>query len=108
MKVALAILSFLLAYSAWPYLWHGAFYQLMAIGILILMWDININCIPYTFKSAVSSIGLWLAFNNLLDEIIFNPKSIDANEYIVALVIVVTQINMYRNGRQSRRTIGYH
>lgn len=90
-------------YNVWPFLWKGFFYQGMAVHF-ILVYGLSFNLArdrtPDYFVSKCMFIGFWLAINNLFDELVFNPKKIELNEYITALIIIcIILLKPNKNGR---------
>jgi hypothetical protein len=55
----------------------------MAIGIFLLFWELKARV-----KNAAAMIGFWLSLSNLADEFFFDPKVIQVNEYIFAVLII--------------------
>lgn len=83
MRIYAAIVSMIAASTLFNYLWHGAYYQLMAIGIFLLFWELKAKV-----KNVAAMIGFWLSLSNLADEFFFDPKVIQANEYVFAVLII--------------------
>jgi branched-subunit amino acid ABC-type transport system permease component len=83
---ALAVL--IAAYNLWPRLWEGAFYQGIAFGFLLLFLVLRRISKEERYIRAMATIGAWLAFNNVLDEIFFDPKKFGINEYIAACIVI--------------------
>lgn len=82
----LSFVSIVMAYSLHPILWYGAFYHLTAIAFVALTRIVFLR-----------SVGSWklfalvmhvMAWNSLLDELFFDPKIIDYNEYFTLAVCV--------------------
>lgn len=86
----LKIISFatiLSAYSLYPYLWEDAFYHLTAISFVTLT---RIVWILTRGKWGLVALVMHVtAINNLLDEMFFNPKIIDYNEYLTLLITII-------------------
>lgn len=91
--IVLSLLCFIAGYTLWPIAWHGFFYQCLAVGFIFTF------ALLRELKSVRkwATIGMWFSFNNLLDELFFDPKKFEWNEYAVALIIIVIT---FRNGRK--------
>jgi hypothetical protein len=83
----LSVLSVLVAYLLHPYLWHHSFYHLTALSFCLIHYS------QYLQAKGNHSLFVFVVFivtiNNLLDELFFDPKKIDYNEIITALIIAV-------------------
>jgi uncharacterized membrane protein len=84
-------ISAVMAYSFWPYLWENSFYQLVSFSFL-----------AYTRSLYLQSKGSWslavfvvwlTCVNSFLDEILFNPKEMNINEYIGFLLIILITVS---------------
>lgn len=85
--LTLGFASAFLAYSLFPFMWKGAWYDLTAFSF-----------VAYTRVIYLNSKGNWslMAFvinmttiSAFLDEIFFDPTKIDLNEYIATLIIII-------------------
>ncbi|ASD51598.1 hypothetical protein [Flavobacterium phage V157] len=67
----------------WPCLPKGSYYLLIAIILFLMAFEI--------FSRNKNSFGGFLlisfTFNNLLDELFFNPKVIQLNEIVILILI---------------------
>lgn len=84
-----------LAYAAYPLLWSGAWYDLVAISFVAF------TRVIYLQSKGVWSLAcfvLWLfSINNLMDELLFDPTEMDYNEHIgLLLIILITTIQRKR------------
>jgi hypothetical protein len=95
-----SICTFVAAYSLWPLLWHGSFYQLLAISIVLWMALIKDLC-PQGLKK-FARVGFWISVNNLMDELFFDPTKFAINEYIFAAFILLAIFNKNSNAKQTR------
>ena len=83
------------ASTLYNYLWYGSYYQLMAIGVFLLFWELKAQ-----LKNLAATIGFWLSLSNLADEIFFDPKAIQLNEYIFAVILISV---IYKNHASTTR-----
>jgi uncharacterized membrane protein len=76
-----------LAYTVHPCLWHGAFYHLISFAF-----------VGYTRALYLQTKGDWslavfvvwlTCINSFLDEMFFDPKEMQLNEYLGFLVIIL-------------------
>ena len=84
----LSFISITIAYTFHPILYKGAFYHLTALTFVLLtrlVWRLSIDK-KYKLVALVMHIT---AGNNLLDEVFFDPKVIDYNEYLTLLITVI-------------------
>lgn len=88
-----ALIVFIAGYNLWPFVWKGFFYQSMAVGFIIVF--VLLREMPSIRRWA--TMGMWFSFNNLLDEIFFDPTKFGWNEYCVASIILIIT---FRNGRK--------
>jgi|TARA_R110000851_G_C13031704_1_gene561170 hypothetical protein len=82
-----SFLTALMAYSFHPLLWDGAFYHLTAlsfVGLTRIIWLKSYG--SWKLFAMVMNLMCW---NNLFDEIFFNPTVIDYNEYITLLITIL-------------------
>jgi len=92
------------ANSLYLILWDSAYYHLWAIGVFMLMWEFRATTKRGSLKYVAVEIGFWYSVNNVLDELFFNPKAINFNEYIFAAIIVYVTIQNHRaHGRNTTR-----
>lgn len=82
----LSFISIVGAYSAWPYLWKGAFYQLLALGLVSIWRHVYLKS---TGTWSIAYFVTWLiSCNNLADELFFDNSKMDWNEWTGFLLIV--------------------
>lgn len=84
------------ANSLYLIIWDSAYYQLWAIGVFMLMWEFKVLTKRGTLKYVAVEIGFWLSISNVLDELFFDPKAINFNEYIFAAIIVYVTIQNHK------------
>lgn len=89
MRIIAAIVAMVVASTFYIYLWEGAYYQLIALGICLLFWELKVKV-----KTIAAEIGFVLSLSNIADELFFDPKAIGINEYIFALIIILI---IYKN-----------
>lgn len=80
------------SYSVWSYIDPKIWYISIAFGLLVFTYVLNLFYTGCFFFR----IMFELAFNNLLDEMFFNPTKVEINEYITALLIVIVEMKKYR------------
>lgn len=89
---AAALCMYIVTYTLWPLLWHGAFYQGMAVAIM-LHWCSGFLPVKYPrFQRKIILSGVLCAMNNLLDELFFDPRSYQVNEYVLLFLIALIVI----------------
>lgn len=79
--------STFLAYGFFPFLWDNAFYHLIAFAFVCL--NVVIYKIVKGQWKLVALVMLVTSINNLLDELFFNPKIIDYNEYLTLIITII-------------------
>ena len=85
-------------YQFWKHLPEGSFYIGMALFILLL----SLVIFYQNRKLFISFFLLCIAFNNLLDELFFDPKSNGLNEMIIILILpIIWLIKMKHNARKN-------
>lgn len=92
-----ALAALILAYQLWPFMWHGFFYQLEALGISLLLF-----AFWRTTKWVVVEIGLWLSINNLADELLFDPTRMGSNEAFFAIIVTFLILRKCRQPTKKR------
>lgn len=86
------------AYQLWGYLPSGSYYIGMAISILLL----SLVIFHQNKKLFISFFLLCIAFNNLLDELFFDPKSNGINEIVIVLILpIIWYLKMTSNARKN-------
>lgn len=80
------------------------FFPLLAICCFLLY---SANQLPVKYRDfdyRVNLVGFLFTFSNLLDEFVFNPKQLQANEAVAALIIIILVIRGRgkRNKEESR------
>jgi hypothetical protein len=95
MKITGAIIVLIIGQTFWQHLWNGAYYQSIALGLFLLFWELKSS------GKIAATIGFWLSLSNLLDELLFDPKVIDWNEYVFAFLVTYLTFKRYAaNSRQ--------
>lgn len=87
MKIILyiSLLISILTYNLWHYLPENSFFIGNAMFIFLLCLYIYLKEKQYF----ITFVFVGLAFSNLLDELFFDPKKLEVNEIIVALLIPI-------------------
>lgn len=87
-------------YQLWIYLPKGSFHKGVAIYIFIMASVI----FTQNTKLFISFFLLCIAFNNLLDELFFDPKSNGINEIIIVLILpIIWYLKIKNNARKNRK-----
>ena len=94
----LALGVMVVSYNTWTFTINSPFHFLkdiyfegMALSIFIL------SVVAYRMLKFVGTeIFVGLALNNLLDEMFFDPKKIDSNEYMIAALTIIFIIYKYK------------
>jgi hypothetical protein len=85
-------------YQLWLYLPKGSYYLGMAIFIML----ISIIIFVQNHKLFSSFFLLCIAFNNLLDELFFNPEYNGVNEIVIVLILpIIWYLKNKRNARKN-------
>jgi hypothetical protein len=83
----LGFISVELAYAAYPLLWEGAWYDLVAISFMAFTRVIYLQS---KGNWSIACFTVWLfACNNLMDELFFDPTEMDYNEHVGFLLIIL-------------------
>jgi hypothetical protein len=87
LSYVLSVIVVVAAYLLHPYLWEHSFYHLTALSFCLIHYS------QYLQAKGEWSIFVFSVFvitiNNLLDELFFDPKKMDYNEIVTAIVIIV-------------------
>jgi len=87
-------------YQFWGYLPIGSFYIGMSLFVLLL----SLVIFYQNPKLFISFFLLCIAFNNLLDELFFDPKSNGINEIIIVLILpIIWYLKIKNNARKNRK-----
>ena len=90
-KQALFLLAgmifWLFAYNAWHFIGTSLYYYGTALIVLVSSIIINHNA-KEGFPKLISSIFLFISLNNFIDELFFNPQTVDINEYVMSLIYI--------------------
>lgn len=86
---AAALCMYLITYSMWPFLWKGCFYQGLAIAIALHWISELVPLHRLVLQEKISVCGLLCAVNNLLDELFFDPRAFQVNEYVLLFLLVL-------------------
>lgn len=82
-----------LGFNLWPFFTKGFFYWALAMHFILIYTMAYRLAIgfgqPDKFVIKAMLCGVALSFNNLLDETFFEPKLIQANEYVTAAVVIL-------------------
>lgn len=83
----LGFISAVAGYSFWSHLWDNAFYQLVSFAFMCYTRALYLQT---KGDWSIAVFVVWLTcLNSFLDEIFFNPKEMELNEYLGFLVIVL-------------------
>ncbi len=86
------------AYQLWP-IWSS---ELFFVGIALFIFIIVAVIFYQNRKLFISFFLLCIAFNNLLDELFFDPKSNGINEIVIVLILpIVWYLKMRSNARKN-------
>ena len=85
--LTLGFISSMVAYTLFPFMWKDAFYHLTAFSFVsytrVIYLQTNGNWSIYAFI-------VWLAtVNSFMDELFFDPKIIELNDYIGFTIMVL-------------------
>jgi len=87
-------------YQLWSYLPKGSFH----IGMAFFIFTITTVIFSQNNKIFISFFLLCIAFNNLLDELFFDPKSNGINEIVIVLILpILWYLKIKRNARKNRK-----
>lgn len=87
-----ALCLYIITFTVWPFLWKGAFYQGIALSIMI-HWSADSLPLRYPdFHRKVVLSGILCALNNLVDELFFDPTKLQVNEYMLLFLIALIVI----------------
>lgn len=91
--IVLFVLGFMCAmcaYSLWPYLWKGAFYQFVSIAFVGYVGA------TYFLSKGNWSLAIFVVWmttiNSCLDEFFFDPTEMDYNEYFAFVLLAIITI----------------
>jgi len=85
--LSIGFLCAFIGYSFHSLLWDGAFYHLTSLAFVLFLLRIYLKS---TGKdSLLAFVVLATSVNSFIDEIFFNPKLIELNEYIGFLLIII-------------------
>lgn len=79
----------LIAYNLWPFLGGQVFYKFTALEFVLLYYAAA-SWLPMGIWKRIVFVFFLCATNSLLDELFFDPKAIDLNEYIGFAIIILT------------------
>jgi hypothetical protein len=82
------IIGWITGQLMWVFVGTKLYYVAVALFITILVYIIHSNT-PKDWKRAISRIGLFICFNNLADELFFDPTSFSYNEIFTALIYTI-------------------
>ncbi len=83
--------SILIAFNAHPILGDWIYYKGISFGMMLSFWLI------YSLTKQRKEVVFWsktiafLATNNFIDELFFNPTAFQVNDYLVAVIIIIWQ-----------------
>ena len=94
------LLGWLVGQLLWVFVGTQAYYISVALFVTIMVGIIHRNT-EENWKKHVSRIAMFICFNNLADEIIFDPTKFSYNEILTALIFAIytwKKYKKYRNG----------
>ena len=101
-SLILKCLGFLCAFAAYSLhqvLWESAFYHL--ISFAFLFYTLNLYILSKGSDSLVAFVIFSTVLNSTVDEMFFDPTTVDINEYIGFLMIIA--ITVMFKGRWLRK-----
>lgn len=81
-------ISLFVGYSFWKYLWDGAFYQLMAFGLLCYAFSFYNEAKNKTWE-IITYIGLFACINNFTDELSGLACTFNWSEYLSIIFAII-------------------
>jgi hypothetical protein len=79
----------------------NVFFPLLAVCCFAFYSGMMLPVKYRDFDDRVNIVGFLYTFSNLLDEFVFDPKKIQANEYVFAAIIIIFVI--YGRGRKKEK-----
>lgn len=79
----------------WVFVGTKMYYVAVATFITILVYIIHSNT-QKNWKRAVSRVALFICFNNLADELFFDPTTLSYNEIITAVIYITYTWTKYK------------
>lgn len=83
------IIFWIFCHTTWVIFGYGMYYIGTATIIFISSHLIHSVQKRNTYSRIITRLFLFLSFNNLLDEIFFDPKVFDINEYIIFIFYLI-------------------
>jgi hypothetical protein len=87
--LAIGLIIWVFCHTAWVFLGYDTYYIGTAFIIFISSYIINNITKNKCYHKFITRLFLFLAFNNLVDEIFFDPKVFDWNEYLVFILYII-------------------
>lgn len=78
------LLGWVFGQLCWVYLGGQAYYISIAILIFILIYIIHLN--TDSWRKHITRLAMFISFNNLVDEVLFDPTKFDWNEILIVLL----------------------
>jgi len=93
------LLVWIFCHTAWMFTSYNTYYIGTAFIIFVSSYVINNITENKSYHKLITRLFLFFAFNNLLDEIFFDPKVFDWNEYLICLSYLIYVILCWRTTR---------
>jgi len=81
------------AYNLWPFFGYYFYDVGMSIGLMLLIWSIHLSA-QGVYRSFTLGFTL-MSVSNVVDELFFDPTSINVSEYIAAVIILILVLRSY-------------
>lgn len=86
----ISIVVWVVSYNIWQFTLPNVYYVGTAQLIAVASWIIHTK--TEGIHHLISRVFLFLAFNNLLDELFFDPTKFEWNEFLMLLVFIVISL----------------
>lgn len=93
----ISILFWVVSYNIWQYTAPNIYYIGNAQMIMVCSWMIHQK--TNSVHHVISRLFLFLAFNNLIDEIFFDPTAVEWNEFVIFALYLIYSLFKWRNSR---------
>ncbi len=92
-----SILFWVIAYNVWQYTTPDIYYIGTAQLVLVCSWLIHVSATG--IHKVVSRVFLFLALNNLLDELFFDPTKFDINEFVMFALFFIHTLYKWKKSK---------
>ena len=93
--LSISLCIWLITYNIWQFTVPNVYYVGTAQMILVASWLIHKT--TNGIHHVVSRMFLFLAFNNLVDELFFDPTSVEWNEFTMVFFYLLYSLRSWRN-----------